>query len=422
MPVPVSVTDLVEPRPAYWREVHPLPPTPERAARLQQGREEHERIERVLAERKNVEVRVARDGIVGKVDLFDDKPTEVKTTRRLPQANHLIDERPEYVVQLGAYCALTGREEGRLILVVSGEDSTQGVEVFEAKFPDIDLVWRGVREQAEELRQALLRGALAKLPRCPWFDKGCEFREATVCDCDGSELASPLPRAWDAVVRQSPAATAEIVRKIMEAPPLEEPSFRFRELLYPRRAFFERTRPQPPEVASLRVRLRGGTYSRWLSVLEAGPVGEVRREWPEAREIDERVMMFRGAPVLLKITRSPFVATGSDILRDQPQYILELALRCAVVRSREGRLVVVHEATNTQAESVNVIRLEVVDLDAVVRELERRNHGLRRALSTGESPFGLPKCLAWMVAGCPYRATCGCGAPAAEEPAGRFQR
>lgn len=428
---PVSVTDLVDPRPAYHRVVHPIPIPPERRGRVEEGREQHERTERLLAEPLHREIRVAREGIVGRLDIFDERPTEIKSTGALPPIERLAELRPQYIDQLALYCALVERPEGRLILVRASPEGSPSVLVADGRFRDLPGLWEATKRAAEALRTALSGRDPSRLPRCGWFDRGCEYQAAAVCACTGSEPeeAEP-PRAHLESIRSDIPAAEEVQRRLgraREAPP-ELVLRSYRDLLYPRRAYFERYPPPEPDSVpppasnppSAPEEEGPSLYQMIREALEAGPVGELIREVPEGDAPAEPVLRFRGAPLLLKTTRSPFATPAGALAQRQPGYIAELGLRCAALGASTGWLVIGYERLSRAEGSIRTYQVRFADRVAWNQMMGARRAALRLALERRD-PSGLPPCPEWMFEGCPYRAVCGDG-PAVGAGAERRQR
>src|SRR3989475_11285108 len=111
----ISVTDLVNPRQAFFQRARPdIQPDPERRQAMLAGTGFHEVFGRAVSTEEFVEQFVEFEGIVGKIDIYDDVPVELKTTSSVPQGADAA--RPSYVDQLGMYCAMTGALRGRLVV------------------------------------------------------------------------------------------------------------------------------------------------------------------------------------------------------------------------------------------------------------------------------------------------------------------
>lgn len=425
--VPVGVTDLIDLRPAYWRRVHPVPFSPEQQARLERGRTLHAEFARAVARPDHREVRVERDGIVGRIDLWESDPTEVKSTDAVVPAGRLVADRPQYVEQLAMYCALTDRPRGRLVFLVpsvAGDASAPpGVAAADLEFGALAPIWREMQERARRLRSAWDAHDPTDLPRCPWYGRGCELQAAGVCDCTGLEPPTPgvigeqVTRAED-----RPDAAAGFRRALGElrsGGPDGSP-LTFRELLYPRRAYFEWLRPEerppsPPPDPGREDRRR----SAW-NALHAGPSGELSRRPSHAPFPMEMVDCFRDGPVLLRSSRSGRPPGTEELPRDQPQYFLELGFRAAAVDHPTAYLVVDYERLPAAEDPLRVYEIRFQDLELLSRWGRERAAALRSAKARHD-PMGLPPCPGWMVDRCPYRSDCRCGG-SAPAGAGRLQR
>ena len=412
-PRSVWVTDLVDPRTAYWRQTAPLPPSPERAAVMAEGRELHHRIEAALAAPRFREVRRVQDGIVGQVDMAEDVPTEIKTTRPLPALADLAETRASYFEQLAMYCALLDSPRGRLLLVDGSDPAEPGVAVVDCRFEPLTAVREAMRRRAAQLRSALERRDPAELPACPWFGRGCEYRAAKVCTCRG--LEPPPDTEVRATLREMvprPDEGEAIARKLVATftRPSVDPVRRFKDLTFPRRAYFERT--QPPAEGTAGPAWVPGTdrlYAQLSEVLEAGPAGESTRATPPGGEPEEAVACFRGDPVLLRTRRSGSVTPASELPTAAPQYFLDLAFRCAALERPDGWLVLGYERAPTWEDRIRVYRVHFDPFGPIVAFARSRADALRSAVERRD-PAELPSCPEWMYANCPYAPGCACGA------------
>lgn len=415
----LSVTDLIDPRIAFHRTRHPIPPSPARSERMAQGRKAHERIERLLAAPGQREVRLVRAGVVGRIDLLAEVPTEIKSTSALPEADRVVAARPQYIDQLGMYCGLTDRREGRILIVAGGVEGPARALVLDCRFRDPAELWRRTAAAAAQLRQAYLTGSPDPLPRCAWFGRGCEFEAARICPCAGTEAeATEAPRDELVEWRENPEAARAIEGKL-NAPTIPTggaPIALYRELLYPRRTFFERTTPAPTadpahDWAPPRDGARPNLYQRLREALEAGAPGELVREVPPGDVPEEQVLRFRGELLLVKTSAVARPPGAVEARERHGLYLFELGLRCAAAGAEGGRLLVGYERVGPTAGPVRAFRVRFDCRERWALILARRQEMLREALRSGR-PEGLPNCPVWMFENCPYRAVCGDGPPA----------
>ncbi len=411
----VWVTDLVDLRPAYWRSTAPVTPSPERRALMEAGRETHVRVGHVLAAARYREVRLQREGITGQIDLFEDRPTELKTTRLtgLDEPDRAV--RSSYLDQLAMYCALADRDAGRLVLVDPAAEPP-AVAVYDLRVRDLGAVWDAMRERAGALRTALERRSPAGLPGCPWRGRGCEFEAAEVCDCRGSEPppATPLVTLLDPPKADPGAASSLAARLATPTGPLP-PARRFRDLVYLRRAYFERVEPvdEPAGAPAARPAPGDDLYRTLSDLLESGPTGEMTREPTEDGEPLESVACFRGDPLLLRVSKAWSATPRDDLLKGQPQYFLELALRCAALGRTAGWLVLGYARAASWEEKVYLYRVRFGRPETLAPLLDERLRALRDAVER-RSPYDLPACPGWMYESCPYRSRCECAGLASD--------
>ncbi|MCI4321576.1 MAG: hypothetical protein L3K05_04635 [Thermoplasmata archaeon] len=406
----VGVTDLIDPRPAYWRVVSPIPPTPEQFARLRAGQSLHETLGRRLGPAATREFRVRRDGIVGRIDVLDGRPIELKSTDSPPrEGEDLRASRPSYLEQLAMYAALVDRTDGRLVIVRAGAPGPSPVGVWDLRLRDPVAVRAEMNARAAALRTARDRHDPSGLPRCAWFDRGCPYRRASACDCSGQEV--PLsPAILDAV--ESPLPNPSEGQRIADlldqpTPPATEVA-RFRELAYPRRAFFdssaeEATPPGVPEAGE-----PDETWSALHAILEDGPAGEYELRHAASGTPEEPVECFRSEPCLVKSTRAVRPIPAASLAADRPHYLLELALRCGGLGVSAGWLILGLERVPSEGEWIRVQRVEFREPSRLTDLVGRRAAQLTDARRRGDAA-GLPRCPAWMFEGCPHRGVCGCG-------------
>jgi hypothetical protein len=407
----VGVTDLVSLRPAFYRMLGPpvaMPPA--RQARIDQGRALHRLLGARLAREGALEARVRRGGLVGRIDLLTDVPVEVKTAGQTVEPSTLPAERPEHVEQLGMYCALLDRPVGRLLTLVGEAGKVRDVQAVDLAFGSPEKIYLEMARRADLLRAAWKAESVDGLPRCPWFGRGCEFAEAGVCSCTGTEPTSvPIPGE---VVRID--SREDIRRRVLSE--LSEPfSFdvsgpvwRFREILYPRRAYFERVSPVPEGPSGRGITLEKDLYARLTESLESGPAGEVAVLPSRATEPMEEVVGFRGTPLLVRTSRAWQPYRAEELVPRAPQYALELGLRCALTGATSGYLVLGYERAETDRDRLQLLTLEFDTVTPFSRLLRERTRALSDALRDA-APASLARCPDWMVADCPYRSECGCG-------------
>ena len=419
----VRVTDLLDIRSAFYREIAPVPTTPERRARMEAGRELHAVIGANVALARFREVRIQREGIVGQVDLLEDRPAELKTTAQLPEAETLVERRPSYLEQLGMYCALVGQSEGRLILAAATPDGIAEIGVYDCRFDPLSDVFDEMVRRAERLRAAIEARSAAGLPACAWRGRGCEFEEFEVCECTGEERSEPSQIIAALESLEANPAVRDALRDRLRAPVPSPPAVRrFRDLLYPRQTYYARTFPPTPGGAEeIEPPPAGGEdlYRVVTELLELGPAGEVTRIPTPSGVPSEAVACFQGDPFLLKISRAWRSSSSEELLAGQPHYFLDLGIRCAALGRNGGWLFLGYERADRWEDRLRVFRVDFDPVAAFGEMAAERTSSIDRAIASRD-PAALPACPGWMFARCDYRSVCGCGE--ASDASGRDQR
>src|SRR6266566_1551091 len=241
----ISVTDLVNPRQAFFQRARPdIQPDPERKQAMLAGSGFHEVFGRAVSTEEFVEQFVEFQGIVGKIDIYEDVPVELKTTASLPAGTAAA--RASYVDQLGMYCTMTGRDQGRLFVYKRALYGRPGaLKGFDVRFRDLRAVEQEMVRRRDLFRDALARNDPSRLPRCEWFDLRCDYR--AVCGCGTAEPLGRVVPAAAVRIAENGALVAAMTELLTDAP-RPAPTFRLNDLVFPRRAVIERqavAQPQP---------------------------------------------------------------------------------------------------------------------------------------------------------------------------------
>jgi hypothetical protein len=407
-----SVTDLLSLRPAYWRFTVGAPAmTPEREALLESGRRLHRILGLVFAPEGKLEARVHDAQVQGRIDVLGDRPIEIKTSSYAPPSTDPLVERPDHVDQVALYAALLGLARARLVYVQATGDEVRGAAVFDFEFTSVEPILNAMADRVRALSEACSAATPSGLPRCPWFTRGCEFRGANVCDCTGDER--PAPSVADgagsrSVGRDDLARHLEAAVRLRLAATHPPSIHRFRDLLYPRRGYFDAEGP-PTAALAPPYEAETDTYSRITEALDAGPLGEATRLPTLADEPDEEVGGFRDAPVLVRTSRAAHRLDPATMLVRSPQHALQLGFRCVATGTDRARLVMGYEKA-AEGARVQVLELAFAPAATFSRLWRSRVRRLEAARIEG-APQTLEACPAWMFDGCPYRDRCACGSP-----------
>ena len=410
----ISVTDLVNPRQAFHQRAHPeIQPDPERKQAMLAGTGFHEVFGRAVSTEEFVEQFVEFQGVVGKIDIYEEVPVELKTTASLPAG--LGAARSSYIDQLGMYCTMTGRDAGRLFVYKRALYGRPGaLRAFDVRFRDLRSIEREMVRRRDQFRDALTRNDPSALPRCEWFDLSCDFK--AVCGCG---TAAPLTRVVPASAVQI-AENGELVNAmtaLLTDAPKPGPQFRLNDLVFPRRAAIERQRVAEanPEGEDQGEGERGGLDSALAGMerlgfgdalkdaLWYGVPGAFARIPVSLRSLKGRVGTFRGVPAIFRSTRRPKLVERSQLVEEFPYYFDRIAFECALSGQNTGRVVIYYEAVKDDKFMVYDVYFR--DLDAIQAEADRR----LTLLEAGAAPDQLPPCEpSWMPSYCPHAARCVC--------------
>lgn len=413
-PPTVWVTDLLDLRPAYFRRVQPVTVTPERREAQWAGERLHRWAGGVLGGEGRLEVRLHREGIVGRVDLLGARATEIKSTSSSRVGPELLVHRSSYLEQLAMYCALSGRSLARLVVVgVPAGPAAPPLAVFDGRCPEPEAVWEEMRRRADRLRSARERQSSAGLPRCPWRGRGCEFERANACDCRGDEApGEPLPAPAASEWHRNATLERAMAERWADSPPrmVGDLPFRISELLYPRQAFFERSRDGAGSDPAVRPP-PSDEYTEIVDWVDSGPAGESTRRVGEGLP-PPGIDCFRDDPVVIKVSRSRLDGPPERLLAGQPQYAAEVALRCSALGRTSGWLIVGRPARRPPPIPLDVLAVRFEEPLSLERYAVERRESLESALKTGDAS-ALPPCPSWMPDRCPYDPECGCRAESA---------
>ncbi len=405
----ISVTDLVALRPAYYARMRPeIVPDLERQELMMLGSGFHEQFGRAVSKEEYVEQFVEMDGITGRIDIYEQHPLELKTTRSAIQAEELVSRRPSWLEQLGMYCTMVGREEGRLL--VYDRAGPDHLLAFAVRFDDLPAIGAEMAARRDLLAKAIEAGSPDSLPVCPWRGKGCIYEAKGVCSCAEMEHAPSFPIAElaEEIVRDD--GIEKDFAKRLARPAKEKEGIRITDLVFPRKAYFAATTIQGGEedaASKLESYDRYGLVRELISRGLAGK-GELTRSPVEHGPIRDRVLIHKGAATAVRVSefREPVLRWQlPDTFR---HYVLRVAFDAALAGTQRGRLVVYYRNASSEDAKLMVYDIFFKDLKGLEREAQRRANLLVQAAAQGD-PSALPTCPAWMFKFCQYKDRCGCG-------------
>ncbi len=412
-PYRVSVTDLTNLKQAYFRRKHPdIVPPLEKQQLMWAGTGFHRMFGAAVSSEEYLEQFVEADGVVGKVDIFDEIPVEVKTTSTPVDAEDILQRRPAYLEQLGMYCAMVDSHEGEIIIYQRQVEESPWVSpllVYHIAFPDLEKVRSEMRRRRDLLLQALISNDPSNLPACPWFNRQCDY--SRVCDCQTTSVKASYEIAGLAGEIYVDGRTRQQLLEKMAAP---QPSqvFRINDIVFPRKAYLERVKPQEA-LPTKEVREEQEDYLRSIDErgfldalrdsLRYGAPGEVQRIPVQQATLTDMVRVWQDRPTILRDPKFSSLVERERLPRTFPHYFLRLGFECALTGHSRGRLMTYYVKVPKEDAKLMVYDVRFRSLDAIRVEALRRIGLLEKAEGAGT----LPRCPSWMCSYCDYGAECG---------------
>ncbi len=402
----ISVTDLVNPRQSFFRWTRvDITPSPDRAQTMLTGTGFHTLFGQAISSEEFVEQFVEFEGIVGKIDIYEDVPLELKTTSWIPEGTEAA--RPAYLDQLGMYCTMIGVPSGRL-LVYSRETFGRppALRAFLVQFSDLDTMRAEMMRRRDMFRYALDHNDPAALPRCDWFDRDCDYKG--MCGCEHALALTRVVPTGSATVERYAQLESELTSKLLASAAIPR-GFRLNDLVFPRKTAYRRQRLDDEEDTdeTLEGRLRDlerkGFRGALYKALRFGISGAFKNLPIRLRTLSERVGTYKGIPSLLRSTKFRTMVDRERLPYEMGHYFDRLAFECALTGSEQGRLVLYYEVLSDDKFMVYDVTFK--DLSGIFAEADRR----LALLESGASPHELPACPAWMFKWCEFAPHCGCG-------------
>ena len=411
----ISVTDLLSLKQAYYKRKHPeIVPPLERQQLMWAGTGFHDVFGAAVSSEEYTEQFVEYEGVVGRIDIFETVPVEIKTTTNLSEDADLRRKRPGYIEQLGIYCSMVNVGEGKIIVYQREAPSTISVPLaaYTLNFPDLKAVKQEVVRRRDLLQEAVDSDNPSRLPKCPWYFMKCDY--SSVCDCKTAAIPTTYEVADLAGDILLDKETSErLVAKLAEQRPSE--TIRLNDIVFPRKAYFERTQREividegdtaPEEAREQLVSIeRQGLLRVLRDALEYDAAGEVQRIPVNLGELNDRVLLHQGVPTIVRATGLKYVVDRDRLPEFSAHYFMRLGFECALTNNSKGRLVMYYR--NVQQENAKLMVYDVGfrNVDILKAEAVRRIDLLQKAAS----PEELPPCPAWMARYCKYAPSCGCG-------------
>jgi hypothetical protein len=407
-PYRISVTDLLNLKQAYFRRKYPeITPPLEKQQLMWAGTGFHKTFGSAVSSEEYLEQFVEAEGIVGKIDIYEKIPVEVKTTSTPVDTKDLLQYRPTYIEQLGMYCAMVNAHEGEIIIYqrpAEESPSRSPLVVYHVTFPNLEAIREEMRRRRDLLVQALIANDPSNLPVCPWFNRQCDYSE--VCDCKTTSVPASHEIADLAGEIYVDSTTCEQLLSKMAGP---QPAqlFGINDIVFPRKAYFERLKlteeVREEKEEYLRSMDERGFLDALRDSLRYGAPGEAQRIPVKHAPLADLVQIWQNLPTILRDPKFSSLVERERLPRTFPHYFLRLGFDCALTENSKGRLLLYYVKVPKEDAKLMVYDVNFRNLNTIKAEALRRLELLEKATS----PLQLPKCPSWMCPYCDYRLECG---------------
>jgi hypothetical protein len=407
-PYRISVTDLLNLKQAYFKRKYPeIVPPLEKQQLMWAGTGFHKTFGSAVSSEEYLEQFVEAEGIVGKIDIYEKIPVEVKTTSTPVDTKDLLQYRPTYIEQLGMYCAMVNAHEGEIIIYqrpAEESPSTSPLVVYHVTFPNLEAIREEMRRRRDLMVQALISNDPSNLPVCPWFNRQCDYSQ--VCDCKTTSVPASYKIAELAGEIYVDSTTCEqLLSKMAGSQPSQV--FGINDIVFPRKAYFERLKSsgevREEKEEYLRSMDERGFIDALRDSLRYGAPGEAQRIPVQHLPLTDLVQIWQNLPTILRDPKFSSLVERERLPRTFPHYFLRLGFDCALTNHAQGRLLVYYVKVPKEDAKLMVYDVTFRNLDAIKAEALRRVELLGK---TGAA-LQLPKCPSWMCPYCDYRLECG---------------
>ena len=175
------------------------------------------------------------------------------------------------------------------------------------------------------------------------------------------------------------------------------------DLVNPRRAYMQRVHPeiQPPLERKEAMMAGKGFHDLFGHAVSSEEYLEQFVEWGGVVGV---IDVYKDMPTELKTTGE--IDDAGDLRESRSSYVEQLAMYCAMVDMRKGRLILYGRGSAEKDAKLSVYDAVFDDLDSVREEMGKRRDALVSALAK-QSPEGLSRC-PWLRRGCEFESMCGC--------------
>jgi hypothetical protein len=351
--------------------------------------------------------------VVGKYDVrFGNSIVEFKTKpENVADARTVFEKYPHDLEQLCFYAALSPQEMKTHYLVFQLDHKPYDLHVFRVDVNNIGAIRHIMKQRINLLDNALATSDPTRLPKCRYYDSGCDFGDQQICACAQAREADVKALQKAASVSEDKKKKAELERCRDELSTDHGSALRAWDLLLPRKYFlrcvvgqtddYEADNEQIAYKDSLRkALLRSDALKPLPSELKRVRASAMNlpilATWSYMAIHDPELgcQRRRVVPVLLKVSKSekPFTSIP-------PSYKAEIAIaKIMSSKSAKGAILVIHPKANDAIQAFIVSSQE----DTLARGeglLRDAASALNRSIEQ-QDISGLETCPEWARKGC----------------------
>ena len=407
----ISVTDLLNPTQSFYRWKHPeIKPSLDRVQLMLSGTGFHEVFGNIISSEEYLEQTLEYEGIIGKVDIYEEFPIEIKTTSSIP--TDLIKKRISYFEQLAMYCQMANSKVGRLIIYSRADTRKKpSLAVYDVDFLDFKPI-----NNAMILRRDLFKNALASnnpslLPRCEWFYSGCDYKN--ICHCFSAVPLEPMVSEKNMVIKKREDIVEDLTKLILNEPKIKPKTeitspITINDIVFPRKFFLKNTdnteNIKEAEITTKIAEVQNIGFKYALYNALTFDTESSFKELPiNLGSLDDTIQIYDGAPYILRTVKFDNMIQREKLPQYFPHFFDRLAIECALSNSRKGRLILFYEAI--KGDKFMVYDVFFHGRDFLINEINNRIKLLEEPTTTIKE---LPGCPSWMFKKCEFAPNCQC--------------
>ena len=407
----ISVTDLLNPTQSFYRWKHPeIKTSLDRLQLMLTGTGFHEVFGDIISSEEYLEQTLEYEGIIGKVDIYDEFPIEIKTTSSIP--TDLIKKRISYFEQLGMYCQMANSKVGRLIIYSrAGTRKKPSLAVYDVDFLDFKPI-----NNAMILRRDLFKNALASnnpslLPRCEWFYLGCDYKN--ICHCSSAVPLEPMVSKENMVIKKREDIVQDLTKLILNEPKIKAekeitPPITINDIVFPRKFLLKKSNKNqndnPPDLPTKISEIQNFGFKYALHNALTFDTEPSFKELPvNIGSLNDTVQIYDGAPYILRTVKFDNMIQRTNLPQYFPHFFDRLAIECALSNTRKGRLILFYEAI--KGDKFMVYDVFFHGREFLLNEINNRLKLLEQPTTNLQE---LAPCPSWMFKKCEFAPNCQC--------------